>query len=79
MPADWTHIRIRRETYDRLAGEAAVQELLYAAGRSGLACSDRHGITFDTVIRYALDQLAKHRERAGRAGAKARARKGGAG
>jgi hypothetical protein len=70
VATEWTSVRIRRATAALLHAELTRQTQLYFEGRSDLPCSDRHGITADTLIRHLLCLPVEHRARARRSRAR---------
>jgi hypothetical protein len=71
MPAKkWQMVRVSAKTHSLLATEIATQRRRQVEQDTDLETSERWGVTADTVIAYALRQLAARRERRQKARAK---------
>lgn len=71
--ADWTMIRVKGRTRDRLRQFLASQEALAELGRVDLAESGRPGggpPSVDWLLNHLLDRVDAHRQRAKRASRK---------
>jgi hypothetical protein len=64
MKAEWTSVRVRRETLARLRSEIAKQTDQYVHGRPALVDLEDRGVSLDTMINALLDQVDAHRKRA---------------
>lgn len=63
MPAEWTSVRLRRATLERLREmQKLLQEVQYRGRLETAGGTDQ--VTLDDVVNHCLDRVEQHQERA---------------
>lgn len=67
MATDWTHIRVRKATAQRLRDRIAEMKAEFYAGHQSRSPVDSGELSADALLNWLLDDRVRHRERARRA------------